>query len=122
RDRHVSDCGYALQLWLSSQPGLDSITTAAPLGDRSSLVGITRVCRIDYRFWHLVAACGSSQSRLAHRLAKSIHDLDVCFMADSHRLVSCISQEGIARLQGLMDIMVPNASRNRTGSLGSLGA
>jgi hypothetical protein len=95
RDRHVSNCGCALQFWLVSQPGLD--TRAAPMGNPVRLDGTISVCGIDYRFGHHVAVCGSSKSPFAHRLAESVHDLDVCVMADGRRLVSRISQEGVAQ-------------------------
>jgi hypothetical protein len=61
-------------------------------------LGLLGVCGINYRFGYLVAACGSSQSQFAHRLAKSIHDPGVCFMDDGRRLVGCIPEEGVVRL------------------------
>jgi Protein of unknown function (DUF998) len=68
-DRYFSNCGYALQFCLSSQPDLDCITGAAAMGNRVGLGGINLVCGIDYRFRNH-ASRWQIKFQFTHRLAK----------------------------------------------------
>jgi len=76
-DRHVPDCGNALQCCLGEQPGVDHLTGRTPMGNSVRLAGITLVCGIDSRCGNHLAACGAIQSPFNHWLAESIHDRNV---------------------------------------------